>query len=185
MRPFARLALTATALALIVTAARAQPTRQPAAYLPLIAQPATETTAAPSPSSETASPAPSAETASPSPETPSPEPSSTPTLPPPDFVSCGVVGNPSRAPNYPVAIIEIDKGGETVTLRNVSAEAVNLTGWRMCSITGGQQHPISGTLAPGALQTFSGAGGPIWNNSNSDPGALWNAAGQLVSYWPD
>lgn len=176
MHPIARFALTAAALALIVTAARAQPTRQPAAYLPLIAHPATETTAAPAPSSETASP---------SPETPSPEPSSTPTLPPPDFVSCGVVGNPNRAPNYPVAIVAIDKGGETVTLRNVSAVAIDLTGWRMCSVTGGQQHPIGGTLAPGASQTFPGAGGPIWNNTDSDPGALWNAAGQLVSYWPD
>lgn len=175
MRPIIRLALTAAALALIVTVARAQPTRQPAAYLPFIVQPATETTA-PSPSSETVSPVP---------ETPSPEPSSTPTLPPPDFVNCGLVGNPSQAPNYPVAIVTVDKQTETVTLRNVSAEAVNLTGWRMCSVTGGQQHPISGTLAPGASQTFPGAGGPIWNNSNSDPGALWNAAGQLVSYWPD
>jgi hypothetical protein len=53
----------------------------------------------------------------------------------------------------------------------------------MCSITGNQEHPISGTLAAGASQTFSGPAGNIWNNSNPDPGALYNPAGQLVSYF--
>lgn len=176
MRPLQRLIVAAAALALLVSAARAQPTREPAAYLPLIAQPPTETTAVP---------APSAETASPSPVTPSPEPSSTPTLPPPDFVSCGVVGDPSRAPSYPVAIVTVNKQAETVTLRNVSATGVDLTGWRMCSVTGSQQHPISGTLAAGETRTFPGPAANIWNNSSSDPGVLWNAAGQMVSYWPD
>jgi hypothetical protein len=79
----------------------------------------------------------------------------------------------------------IDKSAETVTLRNVSGVEVELTDWTMCSVTGGQNHGLSGSLALGLLQTFpSQAGGPIWNNS-SDPGALWNPNGQLVSYWPD
>jgi hypothetical protein len=55
----------------------------------------------------------------------------------------------------------------------------------MCSITGNQHHPISGTLAPGETKTFVNTGGPIWNNSASDPGALYNKNGQLVSYYPD
>jgi hypothetical protein len=55
----------------------------------------------------------------------------------------------------------------------------------MCSITGNQHHPIGGTLAPGQSQTFGNPGGPIWNNSSPDPGALYNPNGQLVSYYPD
>jgi hypothetical protein len=31
----------------------------------------------------------------------------------------------------------------------------------------------------------SPASGQIWSNSENDPGALYNSAGQLVSYWPD
>lgn len=175
MPRIARLILTIAIL--WVTVAAAAPTAQVAkVYLPAVVQP---------PTAATVAPAPSAETASPAPETPSPEPSATPTLPPPDFVSCAVVSNPAGAPNYPVAISEINKQAETVTLRNVSAVAVDLTGWRMCSITGGQQHPISGTLAPGESRSFPGPSAPIWNNGSSDPGALWNTSGQLVSYWPD
>lgn len=104
---------------------------------------------------------------------------------PAEFVSCAVVGDPARAPNFPLQIAALDKGAETVTLRNVGAAAVDLAGWRMCSVTGGRQHPIGGALAPGEQRVFAGAGGPIWNNINSDPGALWSPAGQLVSYWPD
>lgn len=165
MRPITRLAITAAALALLVTAASAQPLHT--VYLPAVIQPPTATTAVPEPS-------------------PSAEPSASPETPSPDFAGCAIVGDPGRAPNYPVAIVTVDKVGETVTLRNVSATTVDLSGWTMCSVTGGQQHPIGGTMAPGETRTFPrGGGGPIWNNSSSDPGALWNAAGQLVSYWPD
>ena len=27
--------------------------------------------------------------------------------------------------------------------------------------------------------------GNIWSNSESDPGALYNTEGRLISYWPD
>lgn len=114
----------------------------------------------------------------------------TPTLPPPSFVDCGTPPlNPAIAPNYPVRIMAINKGvgttGESVTLRNMSLAPVSLSGWHMCSITGGQEHPISGSLAPGETKSFTNPGSPIWNNSSSDPGALYNASGQLVSYWYD
>lgn len=156
-----RLLIAMALLGGLLTIAQAQPPER--VYLPAVGQPAT--------------PAP--------PATPSPEPTLTPALPPPDFVSCAVVGDGSRATGYPVAIAGIDKRGETVTLLNQSEEVVDLTGWRMCSVVGGQAHPIGGTLAPGEQRTFPGGGSPIWNNQSSDPGALWNAAGQLVSIWPD
>ncbi len=53
------------------------------------------------------------------------------------------------------------------------------------SITGNQQHPISGTLAPGQSRTYPGPADTIWNNTTQDDGALYNERGQLVRYWPD
>lgn len=112
-------------------------------------------------------------------------PTTTPTQLPVSFNSCA--DTPTNAPNYPVRITNVDKRGETVTIRNVSTSAVNLNGWRICSITGGQRHAIlNGTLQPGQQVTIaSQAGGPIWNNSASDPGALWTNDGRPVSYWSD
>jgi hypothetical protein len=112
-----------------------------------------------------------------------PLPTATPTLPPPTYNNCQADPNPSAAPHYPVRIVAIDKQAETVTLRNTSTSAVDLTDWDMCSITGNQHHPIGGILGPGASQTFVNIGGPIWNNSAEDDGALYNPAGQLVSYF--
>jgi hypothetical protein len=110
-------------------------------------------------------------------------PTKTPSLPPPTYNNCQQDPNPSAAPNYPVRIVAIDKSAETVTLRNVTTgDTIDLTNWQMCSITGNQHHPIFGTLAPGEQQTFPGPAGNIWNNSSSDPGALYNQNGQLVSY---
>jgi hypothetical protein len=121
-------------------------------------------------------------TATPQPTT-GPQPTATPTLPPPSFNNCQADPNSNAAPNYPVRIVTINKVAETVTLKNVSTSAIDLTGWTMCSITGNQEHPIGGTLTPGASQTFAGPTGNIWNNSVPDPGALYNPAGQLVSYF--
>lgn len=115
-----------------------------------------------------------------------PAPTATPTLPPPSFVSCADQPNPASAPNYPVAIVAINKVAETVTLRNVTAgDVIDLSGWRMCSVTGGQTHPISGSLAPGQQVTFPGPAGFIWNNSSRDDGALYDPEGRLVSYHID
>lgn len=112
-----------------------------------------------------------------------PPPTATPTLPPPTFNNCQADPNPGAAPQYPVRITNIDKVAETVTLQNRSGTAIDVTGWHMCSVTGNQEHPIGGVLAAGASQTYQNTGGPIWNNSTSDPGALYNAGGQLVSYF--
>lgn len=92
-------------------------------------------------------------------------------------------------PNYPIRITDINKGvgsgGETVTLQNRGTATINLSSWKMCSVTGGQQHPISGSLAPGETKTFANGGGAIWNNASSDPGALYDPQGRLISFWPD
>lgn len=117
--------------------------------------------------------------------TPPPAPPAPRPLPPPSFNNCQEDPNKDAAPDYPVQITGIDKGAETVTLKNVSPDPIDLTGWRMCSIRGNQQHPIGGGLAAGEERTFPGPAGNIWNNSDSDDGALYNPNGQLVSYWED
>ena len=99
------------------------------------------------------------------------------------FSGCDVDPGQGSAPDAPVQIVEINKRAETVTLKNVGAEAVDLAAWVMCSIKGGQQHTISGTLGAGEEQTFENTGGNIWNNSERDAGALYDAEGRLVSYW--
>lgn len=114
-----------------------------------------------------------------------PTATNTPTLPPSSFTSCSVVGKPSSAAEYPVQIVDIDKDLETVTLVNVSSSTVSLADWKMCSVTGGQHHPISGSLAPQQQKTFTNTGGPIWNNDKYDPGALWDNKGRLISYHDD
>lgn len=103
---------------------------------------------------------------------------------PPSFANCQDDPNFGQAPNYPVLIAKVNKASEVVTLKNVSPDAVSLDGWRMCSIKGNQQHPISGALAPGEQKDFPGpAAASIWSNSDPDPGALYDGDGRLVSYW--
>lgn len=100
------------------------------------------------------------------------------------FSSCR--SNPGGAPNAPVTIAGVDKRAEAVVLKNVSSEAINLDGWIMCSIKGGQIHSgIGGVLQPGEQRRFQHVGSNIWNNSEPDPGALYDAEGRLVAYWPD
>src|SRR6266545_4222969 len=106
-------------------------------------------------------------------------------LPAPSFRNCQEDPNADAAPNYPVQIVQIDKVAETVTLKNVSPEPIDLTGGHMCSIKGNQEHPIGGTLVPGQEQQFPEPAGNIWSNRDRDDGALYNTSGQLVSYLRD
>ena len=99
----------------------------------------------------------------------------------PSFDDCQYP-DPSLASDTPIRIKVVNKSAnpETVELGNVSAAVVDLTGWRMCSITGNQEHGgIGGTIASGETRVFEYTGdGFIWNNSTDDDG-------QLVSYWDD
>ncbi len=100
--------------------------------------------------------------------------------------NCEVRPDLSQVPDAPVRIVAIDKQAETVTLENNSAAPVALDGWLMCSLTGAQEHPgIGGTLAPGESRVFPNDGNNIWSNSDPDPGALYDAQGQLVSYFAE
>lgn len=110
-------------------------------------------------------------------------------LPDPTFDNCQGIPDPATAPNYPVRIVDVLKSEspEIVQLRNESDEIIDLTDWRMCSVLANQEHTgIMGTIAPGEIKDFVYTGsGFIWNNNEKDDGALYNAEGQLVSYWVD
>jgi endonuclease G len=149
------------------------PLLQSAAEPPIVPTPTVEPTA-------TQQPSPTVEPTA----TQQPSPTSIPSLPP-SFNNCQADTNAGQAPNVPVRIVSIDKFAETVSLRNESAETINLTGWVMCSIRGNQRHPISGELAPGQTRVFPGPISPIWSNSERDDGALYDPQGRLVSYWFD
>jgi hypothetical protein len=124
--------------------------------------------------------------AKPEPPTATPQTTATPTSLPPTFDGCQDDPLAGLAPNYPVRIISINKDAETVTLQNVSSNALSLDSWHMCSIKGNQEHsPIGGTLTPGESRTFGHTGGLIWNNIERDDGALYNQSGSLISYYVD
>lgn len=90
------------------------------------------------------------------------------------------------SPEQPVRIVALDKTAELVRLQNVSDAPVNLDGWALCSMRGGEvQAGVGGTLAPGATRDFANPGEPLWSNSNRDDAALYDPAGRLVSYWVD
>ncbi|MCY7309682.1 MAG: hypothetical protein LH619_02790, partial [Chitinophagaceae bacterium] len=71
------------------------------------------------------------------------------------------------APNYPVKIMAIDKSAETVTIKNVSTSAVDMSNWIVCSVNGGQQHALlSGSISANETRVIARqAGSNIWNNT--------------------
>jgi hypothetical protein len=89
-----------------------------------------------------------------------------------------------NAPNNPISITNVNKVGETVTIQNVSAGTIDLSGWWICSMLGHQLHGVlSGTIAPGeSLVIPSQAGVPIWNNTTTDPAALYRRDGVQIGY---
>ncbi len=154
---------------------------------PVLPQPPTQ----PQPSIEpqpqpTTQPQPTNEPQQPS-ATPAPQPTATPTLPPPTFDNCRV--SSTSAPNNPVTITSLDKRStpEQVTIKNVSSGRVVIDGWRICSANGAQLHAtLSGTLAVGESRDIeSQAEGPVWNNTNQDDAALYDASGRLIAYFVD
>ena len=153
-------------------------------YLPLVVRsgesvPTPMPTSPPAPTS-TPTPTPTSSPAPTSTPTPTPIPTPTPT---PVFPGCSVDPGPGVAPDAPVRIVTVDKANETVTLENVATTPIDLSGWRMCSIRGGQEHPIGGVIGVGATLVLPPPPSPIWNNSMPDPGALYDAQGALISYW--
>lgn len=119
-------------------------------------------------------------------EAPAPTPAATQPAPAPASARCPPTPSDPAAPNTPARIVGLDKDGETVTLQNVGPGPLDLDGWILCSVRGGEsQAGLGGALAPGESRAFANPGAPIWSNSQRDDAALYDPAGRLVSYWAD
>jgi hypothetical protein len=184
---------TPTATPIPPTSTPVPPTATPVLLAPSATPvPIPATVTPPPPPAPTAVPVPTAApTAAPEP-TPVPQPAYVPQpnpdipLPPPSFNACQPDPYAGAVPNYPVRIYSINKETEVFTLQNVSANPVDINGWMMCSIKDNQQTDrMTVVLAPGELRSFVYLAAAIWDNDEPDDGALYNAQGQLVSYWSD
>lgn len=97
-----------------------------------------------------------------------------------------------------VSISALDKKAEYIVIRNSSANAVDLTGWKIVSVLGNQSFtfPAFSLAAGAAVKVGDSAnnsgidfhwldGGGTWNNSKSDPAELYDSAGKLVDVYSD
>jgi len=184
-----RLILSACLILLVIVAGRgwaaAPEVQTPSSYMPLIRNGPTLTPSAYPTDTNTPIATPTRTATATATVTPSLSPTvGTPTLPPPSYNNCQSEPNPFAAPNYPVDIAYINKVGESVDLKNLSPVDVDITGWHLCSLNGGEQYPIGGGILPaGQTVVIINPGSPVWDDTSPDPGALYNAAGQLVSYY--
>jgi endonuclease YncB( thermonuclease family) len=89
-----------------------------------------------------------------------------------------------------LSIITVNKKAEVVTIQNNGGTSINLVGWVLLSVKGGQRCNLSGTIASGAtlqIWTERGVGvscglpSSIWNNSEVDPAVLLDPAGNEVA----
>jgi len=93
-----------------------------------------------------------------------------------------------------IIIVKVDKRAEYVDIQNVGGAAQNLEGWVLVSEKGNQRCPLGGVIDAGAVLRIwaqtkdAGQGGwncgyntTIWNNSDPDPAALYDAAGREVA----
>jgi micrococcal nuclease len=109
---------------------------------------------------------------------------------PPPAEGADVCSFPAHAPNAPekpVQIVGVEKVEEVVTLRNVGAEILDLSGWTVCSVRGNERHEgIVGFLEPGESADFTHQGPTnIWSNTEPDDAVLYDEDNNLISYWTD
>lgn len=93
-----------------------------------------------------------------------------------------------------VSISKLDKKAEYIIIKNNGAIDVDLSGWRILSVLGGQEFYFSNgfVIASGDSVMVGGYdsesivdllwkdGRGVWNNSKSDSAELYNAVGELV-----
>lgn len=96
-----------------------------------------------------------------------------------------------------VEISALNKKAEYIVIQNTGENAVDLSGWWILSVKGGQSFTFPKfTLQPGASVKVGDSakndvdfhwldGKGTWNNSEKDPAELYNAAGELVDRYED
>lgn len=91
-----------------------------------------------------------------------------------------------------IEIISLDKRAEVIKIKNSSDSDINLTGWRIVSVLGGQDFIFPdfilqagsvvavGDSAKNTVDFHWLEGKGVWNNSKKDDAELYNATGELV-----
>lgn len=131
-------------------------------------------------------------TATPSPTSP---PTRTPTLRPTERPTITPTTAPTLVSGPLVVIRRVNKTGEYVDLENRGDQTQDLTGWRLVSERGNQVCYLAGVVQPGEIlrvwtRNPNGGGhncgfeNNIWNDNESDPAALYDSQGVLVSRYP-
>ncbi|MDR7855459.1 MBL fold metallo-hydrolase [Tissierella sp.] len=95
-----------------------------------------------------------------------------------------------NSPKPKVIISDLDKVGETVTIKNDSSTDINLEGWRLLSVKGNQEYIFPDYILKAneiVIVTSGGKDGNltwgsenIWNNSESDPAVLYDKEGNEI-----
>ncbi|MDQ0896303.1 MULTISPECIES: stalk domain-containing protein [unclassified Paenibacillus] len=95
-----------------------------------------------------------------------------------------------------IVITDVDKVNEVVTISNVGSADINLTGWKVISVTGNQTYTFNSDFilkAGASVKLTSGSDATttdnnllwtksnIWNNTSSDPAELYDNEDTLVS----
>jgi hypothetical protein len=101
---------------------------------------------------------------------------------------------PTAASSGSIVIVTVNKTMEYVDLQNVGNGPVDLSGWRLVSVTGNQSCPLRGVIGPNEmLRVWSGKGDSglscefafnIWNDNQADPALLIDAQAKEVSRYP-
>lgn len=108
--------------------------------------------------------------------------------------------NQTTKPNLSSNIIieKLDKKAEYIILKNTSSSTIDLTGWKIVSVTGNQSFVFpafelgaNSTVKVGDEAKNSDVhfhwleGKGVWNNSSSDPAEVYNSNGELISRLDD
>ena len=101
---------------------------------------------------------------------------------------------PVSLPSADIQIVNVDKRAEYVDIENQDDREQDLDGWTLVSEHGNQACALSSVIGPGevlriwAMAEDASEGGHncgfdanIWNNSEEDPGVLYDVAGQEIS----
>jgi Lamin Tail Domain len=99
-----------------------------------------------------------------------------------------------QQPSGSVLIVAVNKAEEYVDIQNGSNTPVDLSGWKLVSVTGSQSCRLRGVLQPNEiLRVWAGKGDygiscgysfNIWNDNQADAAVLYDAQGQEVSRVP-
>lgn len=97
-----------------------------------------------------------------------------------------------------IAITELDKKAEYIVIKNTSNSSIDVTGWKIVSVTGNQSYTFdkfileaNATVKVGDSEKNTDVdfhwldGRGTWNNSKSDPAELYDSSGKIVDRFDD